>query len=554
MKTNQPSLNPSRRPIKFINSILFMFFLLFLASCDEKQEQGDEDIAKICVNCGPGYFSMQAMPQNAKYPVADSIIENWVSTRQGHKTREHAWNLFADLMQTVDDPKRGSIWRWRSWPTATQAYYTGSQDQSQVKKIQKKQHSTLLQVNKSNIHDSINLPAPGYQVPAAVCKIISADSTGMNGCTVPINGCEFQNNGDILIAGVIYNKPAFDHIRDNKLYDWNNLVSLWTNSYKNENWKERTIPSFPETAIVLKPMLWPVKQSGYTPLPVFPLECYSTTQDCDVINGELAYSGFEEQRVWKDAVAITAQAVGSDSVVSSIDFLYDVYRSDSYKEKLGPNTYTNVPVHSINEFYHWQVSEEEWNAMSCVDQAIISQSSYWAYNKPFEPGDYLVLVAMHVITKEMPSWTLQSFWWDNTPQAQSNNVKFNHQRNTVANPPMPEAFNSYLMTSTYGMNAQNTVPSEWPLAFNPYIELAAAHPINTNCRNCHMRGAFPNKKYRETVGLSLPNFASYLNPYFPNPTALDTFNFSNNVLDSLLLMDFQWAISDRVIPPDDSEK
>ena len=159
-----------------------------------------------------------------------------------------------------------------------------------------------------------------------------------------------SNNGDILIAGVIYNQPAFDHIRNQKLYDWDNLVSLWTNSYGNQNWQDREIPTFPSEAVVLKPMLWPVKQTGYTPLPVFPLECYDRNKACDTVNGQLSYSGFEEQRVWKNAVAISPNAADKGKTIPEIEFLNDVFTDTSFTTPLGPNVYKNVPVHTLDEF------------------------------------------------------------------------------------------------------------------------------------------------------------------------------------------------------------
>ncbi|MEL7004454.1 MAG: hypothetical protein AAFN93_17215, partial [Bacteroidota bacterium] len=457
--------------------------------------------------------------------------------------------LFAGLMDTVKNKRDKEVWLWRTWPTASQAFDTKETDPAKtVGGTKSQEDSFVFAASQQQNSEKVNLTPPAYRVPASVCSIIGKDSTTAAGCAVPENGCQFQNNGDILIAGVVYNETAFDHIRNNKIYDWDNLSSLWMSTYKDPKWQNREIPTFPSSSFALKPMLWPVKQSGYTPLPVFPLNCYDGTMGCDSLNGKVVYSGFEMQRVWKNAVAISPDTAQKGTTLDQISFLYDVFTDKSYRQEIGPVQYQNVEVHTLDEFYHWQVSEEEWLEMNDVDKAIISQSAYWAYGEDFQPGDYLVLVAMHVMTKELPTWTFQSFWWDNTSQAQDS--KFASQRDTVSSPPMPAAFSSYLMTSTYGMNAKRVNPSEWPVAFNPYIELAAAHPIQTNCRNCHQRAAFPDPQQNAALGDSIKNYASYLLPNSGDPNTLDTLNFENVVFDSLLLVDFLWSIGDRVNPPE----
>lgn len=189
--------------------------------------------------------------------------------------------------------------------------------------------------------------------------------------------------------------------------------------------------------------------------------------------------------------------------------------------------------------------------MDCSDRAIVNKAFYYVYNRGWEPGDYLVLIAMHVMTREMPGWTLQSFWWDNTPQADGS--KYAKQRDNVSNPQNPSAFGNYLMASTYGMTDKDN-PAEWPVAFNPYIELAASHPIETNCRNCHLRAGFPSDNaelYSLGVDTTVAghNTAGYIQTRNGHtPTTLDTLTFRSVVFDSLVMVDFLWSISDRVSP------
>jgi hypothetical protein len=91
------------------------------------------------------------------------------------------------------------------------------------------------------------------------------------------------------------------------------------------------------------------------------------------------------------------------------------------------------------------------------------------------------------------------------------------------------------MASTYGVPA-TPGGTQWPIAYNPYIELAADHPIATNCMNCHHRAAWPHKddEYLAAGG----------------PGALDIFAQNNPIIfDGRLSVDSLWSISDRVPSP-----
>lgn len=63
-------------------------------------------------------------------------------------------------------------------------------------------------------------------------------------------------------------------------------------------------------------------------------------------------------------------------------------------------------VYSLDNFYYPHVTIEDWSSFDEADKAILNASSYWAYNKPFGIGDYLVTIAMLINTKEISAWAL----------------------------------------------------------------------------------------------------------------------------------------------------
>ena len=84
---------------------------------------------------------------------------------------------------------------------------------------------------------------------------------------------------------------------------------------------------------------------------------------------------------------------------------------------------------------------------------------------------------------------------------------------------------------------------KWPVAYNPYIELAATHPIATNCINCHHRAAWPPRS------AAPGRHSSYLAGGANAPDTQDTFTRTHPVFNGLLELDSMWAVSDRAHNP-----
>jgi hypothetical protein len=138
---------------------------------------------------------------------------------------------------------------------------------------------------------------------------------------------------------------------------------------------------------------------------------------------------------------------------------------------------------------------------------------------------------MHIMTKEQPAWTFQSVWWNDSPGINP----YAADRPDLSPVSAPGPWRNYLMAATYGIPASSG-SSQWPVAFNPYIELAADHPIKTNCMNCHHRAAWPasSTEYEAPGG----------------PSALDIFALNNAVLNGKIGVDALWSISDRALASD----
>lgn len=433
------------------------------------------------------------------YPQPRGAVPDWVRTRNLARTRTHGWWLFAALNQQARTPG-GIAPLWRGWCTATQAYAAAGLEAASApaKAAVGRSLGANRDSNNDGSSDPIQLPnKPVYNVPGYLQR-----SKCYQGGTL-VDGASFANNTDVMIAGVIYNAPAYNWIRSNGFYLQSKL-----NPKVPPKGQFGSIGQMPYGSVVLKPMMWPVPASGYSALPVWD----GPTRD----NG--TYAGFENKALWPRAVAVTAQAGGPAR--TDVSYLYNVQLKTG---GTAPVTYRQAQVVPVTQFYHYR---PDLSTMEECDRALLDASASYAYNRPFRQGDYLVLIAMHVMTKEQPNWTFQSTYWSDRP---------NEGHEAANRPNIPNAqgpWRNYKMASTYGIPA-STRPPVWGVAFNPYIELAADHPIQTNCMNCHHRAAWPAAN------------ADYLTDQAADPGKIGVLSPTNPILSGLALTDSQWSLTNR---------
>jgi hypothetical protein len=483
-----------------------------LASCtqsagpaaDPALAVASEGLVQVCQNPLP-------IPANFDYPQAAATVEQWVTNGNAPRARVHGWNLWAALNTA---PSGTPV--WRSWCTSTQAFSTSgvgaAMDSAAPIRGQNAMNARNMINGPTTGEDPINFPHPPYYpVPQQIIARYPQCYNSSNGQL--LDGPTFQNNGDIMVAGVIYDAAAYGWIRGQNLY----LASTLQAQLPPSN-ETRQMAAMPNGSVVLKPMMWPVRGDGLTALPIWD----GPTSD----NGR--YAGYEIQSMWPRAVAI-ATTPQSTVATADVTYLHGVWTNNMLGRRLiGPLTYRGAPVVPIQHFYHFRFPTLD--GMAPCDRAILDASAYWAYGRDFRAGDYLAVVAMHIMTKEQPAWTFQSVWWHDRPDV----GPYAADRPDIPPAQAPGPWRHYLMASTYGIPAQ-TGGTSWPIQFNPYIELAAAHPIRTNCMNCHHRAAWGG--------------GSYEAPSPPGPDALAIFQLNNPIFNGLLGVDSLWSISDRATGP-----
>lgn len=372
--------------------------------------------------------------------------------------------------------------------------------------------------------------APGIFCPPAIC-----------------DGTTFVNQGDVMIATESLSAEGYEEIQKNALYDQHVLAQMYQT-------KQNTISELLSRRFIsTKHMFWPVKgckpgakvgEAGcrvrYGALPPwvpkdFRKISYATNAD---------YLGYER---WRSVVAIdTCEAApGAECPTGGEATLRLAYvkgaRAISTKDP---------KVYPARSFQHLQVSEEVLGRyFTATDRALLDQATIWAYgdeSNGFEAGDFLVVAAMHVNTKEVPSWAFQSVWWSpmSDTLAECPLSEYNHcfgqtggYAATAVGGTAPNQYSGltaaqlasidaqvgsswraqYLMTDSYGINYEldgtpanvsnyfKGKPPAWasvgptaqplpllPVSANVYIE-PVIHPLGTECQNCHRRAGYPGK-------------------------------------------------------------
>jgi hypothetical protein len=158
--------------------------------------------------------------------------------------------------------------------------------------------------------------------------------------------------------------------------------------------------------------------------------------------------------------------------------------------------------------------------------------------------DYLVLVAVHVTTKEIPDWVWATFWWDTQSGRDSHaaerpdnfGVKWKH----------------FLMETTLSATTPKEADEGPKICFNPFLESRIMPPpkfaptgIISNCLQCHSKAAY------------VPPFAhaDTANGYDEGILARDGKTLASSGLhpdphyfDNRVKTDFLWTISDALTP------
>ncbi|MCW9708417.1 hypothetical protein [Fodinibius salsisoli] len=333
---------------------------------------------------------------------------------------------------------------------------------------------------------------------------------------------------DSIHESVAYSPAASNYAIEEKIFLATTLLG-----YAEEG--RNSIPDFPNDAITIKPVfkVLPVSSSGD-----------QTKFAISVWPGPIdSLAGFPEKD-WHSSVYIdiTNQSNGNGSRAI-------------YPDSNTPPAPTDSTTYNLNDFIHYKMNKEDAHYFN-------KEFSENASNRmTAKPGDVVILVGMHVTTKENKRWTWQTFWWApdaNKPLAPSSKT-IADQRPMDA---LSRAASHYAMSTAYYMvNPQEPYSGENVTgtpnyAFNPYLEsgfgpnvfndkisvintsagnsISTSAGVRTNCMSCHAMATINP----DSLGSGSNSGTPYVGDSYVS--------LSDTIFEGQLKLDFAWSIQGNI--------
>jgi len=419
------------------------------------------------------------IPAGYHFPVPTPTINSWIATSNTTAIRTHGWDLWVGMATNSGEVFNGKpLPIWETWYGSEEVFSPQASDASGA--------VTLLKPDR--------VPSRAFIAPRQLNHMaLKANPAAVAGSSAA-QVVSF-NKFDPAAAEFIVSSHAGP---GGGSFNYNASSSL---SALNAAWpagtpaNARTIAEFPVTGIELKPVMSLVLRTGLTPLPLWQGPAGSTNATNPT------------PETWKTCVLVDPSPKAKGGIRKATA---EEIKAANPNAALACQTYLYGPLSLLYSFQ-----------MSAAEAAAFTK----AQGSQAKAGDYAVLDAMHVNSKEIPFWTWQTFYWQ--PGADTPNGFPGSKKNMPASVKSP--WNNYAMCTAY---SQTTKPggSTMQVCFNPYLETSPGIPagITSNCMSCH--------------GVALvPGANANYPPDYTKP--IDFFNDPGYFTDTVTRTDFSWAVA-----------
>ena len=225
-------------------------------------------------------------------------------------------------------------------------------------------------------------------------------------------------SGAPLLSSVLFNDAAFGHIRGQRLFSRARLAALNAGFGSATPLAGRQIAPFPRDAMALK-LIWAVVHAG----------------------------GLTRLSVWDGP----GDAVGANFPAA-------------WPREVAVDPAGRMPgAVPLRRFQRLGIGAGDLAAVRAIDPSA-------------RAGDWLVLLGMHVTSKEIPDWIWTTFWWHDRPDA----GPFAAGRPSG----LADPWRNYLMDVAYSPETPREADGASNVVFNPYVEVFPAG-ARSNCVACH---------------------------------------------------------------------
>ncbi len=466
--------------------------IALLLGCGGGGEGGEQ------VNPPPASSSVtpQPIPPGFDFPGDRPVVQGWADANDVQQIRTHSWNLWAGMTADSTSSYQGSVLPiWETWCGTAEVFSKTCGPRAK--------------------------PFRTFEAPRQIVHVNLRPELAAGSQPLPAQVVSFNKFNPSMATFIMTPHPGpggvdYDYTGQNKAANVAALNMNWPAGTPEADRKIAESPYMPDTpnqrgfaAMETKPVFQLVKSSGgLTPVPIWQGSADSidpgtptpgTWKTCVLFDP--AKPEYDPALQLRDA---TPQEIAAKIPVPPFDA--------KTQSGLSCQAYKYAPLGAI---YHF--------ALDATDAAAFNAAQADTQGLTASAGDFAVLVAMHVSTKETVDWTWQTYFWAgglNPPESFPGG--FENQTSKVE-----KEWRNYAMCANY-LQTLGSGSSVMDVCFNPYLETAFGQAgLTSNCMSCHGQAI---------VGGS-PNYpANYDNPVVFN---------SGPYFENATTTDFSWAIQQK---------
>jgi hypothetical protein len=434
-----------REYLGVFSALLLATICVLTAACSGGKSgvKGDAMLSDVNVN-RYGYVAPRPV---GSYPSKPQTIQRWIDAGDSVAIRAHAWDIWASVTANVTADSQPT---WQTWFSGQEVFSPGARPTAEAR--------------------TRNVRLPLERARQSVHRIRQIQRLAAGG--IPFDSTER------VFAFNRFTSSTASYIWNHRLNDIRTIADTSAAFIKaNTPIANRQVltsaGSVDPNSIVLKCVFQFISDTAITAIPFWMGNGSRYSTD----------SLHPPPRMWRQAVAVdpSNKLKGADSVFMAFNG-----QPAQWLKVVPLSAFYNVRLTAADS-----AALTNFGAENGDDLGFNSDTSEAMVRAAARPGNYGLLMAMHVTGKEIVNWTWQSFWWSPNPQ----DKQFGADRPKYIGAP----WNNYNMTVAYSMLTPKQAPN---IAFNPYLEtsLSGTVPtqggdslpwtgISTNCMSCHRRAA-----------------------------------------------------------------
>uniref|UniRef100_UPI00404B437B hypothetical protein n=1 Tax=Flavobacterium sp. TaxID=239 RepID=UPI00404B437B len=428
---------------QFPKILLVVFLMAVVCTIACKNEKPTPILETLPQGIIPQKFPTDLAIADFNFPEDSTKIYTWLQNKDLTSITKHAWGIWAGLTAKSNQMYKGdSLLIYETWLGVKEIAEMSAAHETTSGCEKVKKNRTQLNIPQQFMH--AQLLADGKEM---------------------LNQVAAQKAQ--IFETVCYDPTAACFATENLIFNQSVL-----NKYEVANGIGK-IPSFPNTTITTKPTYYASKSdaSGMIKVPVWPgTPNPAKTYNYTSWNNYVYVDTHNKQQTNKSLTPVTSESPTKEEVQKA--------------------------TCNLNDFIHYKLDQEAAAYLNLHQDKGNSQ---------FVEGDYVLLVGMHVGTKEISNWTWQTYFWSYNPTEPF--LPSSRFEASLMPKEIKGAAAHYAVSTAYAMvwpnqpiNGGTNKDVETIISFNPYLEAgfgpsvfttpnaldsSMQYGVQTNCMSCH---------------------------------------------------------------------